>query len=690
MKKTALFALLLSTASFASEDNEKYLLINIEVSANRSVQSILKTTNTVDVVQRKEIEESGEDKIPLMLKKQPGITVQTDGTPGIYTVSIRGEQPSRTVLLTDGIKMSDQKSRQGMPFLYNPEFVKRIEIIRGAASVLYGSDAQSGIINTVSSDPDEKKFAADTAVSFNSQGNGFTESLNASGTIDRFGYVTSFMHTDMGDRYLSDRNRLDNTSYYQSGADGKFMYQLTDRLKIGTVLDFFDINARTATTTTDSDYADFKMHIPSWSYKKASIFTESYNLNSAVSEFKSVFYTGYEKKEFIQNTGPSNYSTNVSVNNKEKARGANISGKFEPSRVININAGYDVRQEICDGLTQSDMTSNPLARRGRAPLYSISENRDSRLDSHAIFSLFTLFPYERINIEYGVRWNHFTSKSGNIQSKTFFKNRPYAETDAQHNRKNSVRTVQSAGILYKLDYRTVLRGSYSEGFKVPGPSQLFMTSYSGRTIEPNTSLKPETSKNYELGVRFDGDSLTADADVFYTASKNYIDISRYSILPEKYRYRNVSKAQSFGLEMKLSYHADRFTPYLNLTAMRRKLTHENISSYDSGTPELFGSAGVRFDDRHSSGSYYADLYAIYSGGFTEDPDLGQNSLIKDDTRIAGYATFNLSVGTDICFSQDFSFKLFGLAGNIFDKKYRTSVYLEEPGRYFILGGKASF
>lgn len=694
MKNLSILALVLAplfaSCVIAAEDKNKYLHLNIEVSANRISQSLLKTTNTVDVVDSQTIEQSGENEIPLALAKQPGIRVQSDGTPGIYTISIRSEQPSRIVLLTDGIRMSDQKSRQGMPLLYNPFNVERVEIIRGASSVLYGSDAQAGIVNVVSKNPSDRKFASDSGLIFNSQGNGFTQMLNASGTIDRFSYVTSFSHTDMGDRYLSDNRRLDNTSYYQSGANAKLMYQLCDYLKIGTSFDYFDINAKTATTTKDPAYDGFKMHIPNWSYKKASIFTQSQNVNEIIGEISSVFYTTSENKEFVQDTGLANYNSRISVNNDESALGGNIKALIQTGKYLNFTSGYDFRQERCDGITGADLSSNPLAKRGRAPLSTRAINTDSRQDSHALYSLFTLFPYERFNLEYGLRWNHYSTKSGDNLTEAVFKRGPLLQNSKEHKSKTNVRIVQSAGALYKLDYRTVLRASYSEGFKIPGISQLFMTSYSGRTIEPNEALKPESSKNYEIGIRFDGEELTVDADIFYSRSKNYIDISRYSIMPEKYRYRNVSKAKSFGAELKLSYNISGFTPYINLTAMRRELSHENLSTYDSGSPTLFGSTGIRFDSQHLLGKYYADLYASFANSYTEDPDLSQNSLIKNDNYTSGYMTLNLSAGSDIYTKDNCCVKIFGSINNIFDKQYRTSVYIEEPGRYFTLGVKASF
>ncbi|MGN0902285.1 MAG: TonB-dependent receptor plug domain-containing protein [Succinivibrio sp.] len=686
MKKLSFLALALSSSVTLAQNNQNYLLVNVEVSANRTSQSLLRTTNAVDVIDESELDKTGEDQIPLMLKKQPGITVQTDGTPGIYTVSIRQEQPSRTVYVSDGVRMSDQKSRQGMPLLYNPFFVKRVEIIRGASSVLYGSDAQAGIISVVSKDPEKRPLALDTGIIFNSQGNGFTELLNASGTLEKLSYIAGVTHTDMGDRYVGGHKRIDNTSYYQSGVNSKVMYQLSDKLQLGFNFDYFDINASTATTTRDPDYSGFKMRIPNWNYKKASIFTNSLNINDTLTEFKTRFYQSSENKEFSQDTG--SYSTKVHVDNNEDAKGANIQGELSFGEYLKASTGYDLRQELSDGITTADLSNNPVSKMGYAPLKTSSSNSKSRQDSHALYSLFTLFPYERLNFEYGVRWNHFSSKSGDNISAASYKYKDITVSGA-HSRKTSVKTVQSAGILYKLTYNSILRAHYSEGFKVPSLSQLFMTSYSGRTIEPNTNLKPESSKNYEIGMRYDGDDLTLDTDIFYTTSDNYIDISRYSTSPERYHYRNVAKAESFGTEVKFSYHIESFSPYVNLTAMRRKFTHENISTYDSGTPEFFGSAGIKFTGKHSLGDFYADAYIIFASDAKEDPALGQNSLIKNDLDISGYTTFNLSFGSGVYSYKNTSIKVFCSINNIFDKLYRTSVYIDEPGRYFTLGIKAS-
>ena len=64
-------------------------------------------------------------------------------------LSIRGEDAFRTLVMIDGQKISEHKSMSGAPILIDPTEIERIEVIKGPASVLYGSDAIGGAVNII-------------------------------------------------------------------------------------------------------------------------------------------------------------------------------------------------------------------------------------------------------------------------------------------------------------------------------------------------------------------------------------------------------------------------------------------------------------------------------------------------------------------------------------------------------------
>ncbi len=85
------------------------------------------------------------------MRDLPGVQITSTGAAGIYRLNLRGESGSRTLLMVDGgVKISEQKSMDGAPpLLIDLNSIERIEVIKGPASVLYGSEAIGGAINVI-------------------------------------------------------------------------------------------------------------------------------------------------------------------------------------------------------------------------------------------------------------------------------------------------------------------------------------------------------------------------------------------------------------------------------------------------------------------------------------------------------------------------------------------------------------
>ncbi|WP_303787353.1 TonB-dependent receptor domain-containing protein [Azovibrio restrictus] len=120
----------------------------IVVTATRQPQRANELLSDVTVIERQEIEAAGPSaSITDLLARQPGIEIKTDGAPGsVANIYLRGSNPGHTLLLVDGMR-SGSATMGGANWSYLPlEQVERIEILRGAASSLYGSDAIGGVI----------------------------------------------------------------------------------------------------------------------------------------------------------------------------------------------------------------------------------------------------------------------------------------------------------------------------------------------------------------------------------------------------------------------------------------------------------------------------------------------------------------------------------------------------------------
>lgn len=110
-------------------------------------------TNTVAVLTAHEIEALRKRTVVELLQTLPGVLVETQGGPGGLTaVSIRGGESNFTLVLLDGIPINDPTNTRGGSVDFanlSADLVERIEVVKGAQSAVYGSDALTGVINII-------------------------------------------------------------------------------------------------------------------------------------------------------------------------------------------------------------------------------------------------------------------------------------------------------------------------------------------------------------------------------------------------------------------------------------------------------------------------------------------------------------------------------------------------------------
>ena len=123
------------------------LLDPLVVTAARSPQRLDQLLADVTVIGPEEIARAGAQSLADLLQRQPGVQIVTNGGPGSTTgVFLRGANAGQTLVLIDGLRVSSSSSGT-TPFEAIPlDQIDHIEILRGPAASLYGSDAIGGVI----------------------------------------------------------------------------------------------------------------------------------------------------------------------------------------------------------------------------------------------------------------------------------------------------------------------------------------------------------------------------------------------------------------------------------------------------------------------------------------------------------------------------------------------------------------
>ena len=161
----------------------------VVVTATRSPADRARVLADVSVITREDILRSGAMDLADLLDRQPGLTFSNSGGPGTYAdVFVRGANSRFTALLVDGLRVDSQNLQGGAVWEGIPlSQIERIEIVRGAGSSLYGSDAVGGVVQVFTRQPADEALSLSGGLTLGSHGTAKTDA-SASGRQAGFEY----------------------------------------------------------------------------------------------------------------------------------------------------------------------------------------------------------------------------------------------------------------------------------------------------------------------------------------------------------------------------------------------------------------------------------------------------------------------------------------------------------------------
>jgi hemoglobin/transferrin/lactoferrin receptor protein len=195
-------------------------LQQVTISATRNEQDVNSVPNTVSVHDRQTLDRQNVNTIRELVRYEPGVSVGGAGTrAGNAGYNIRGIDGDRILTQVDGVEVPDNffngpyaKTRRNY---VDPEIVKRVEILRGPASALYGSSAIGGAVSYFTLDPDDIiKPGQDVGARLKTGYSSADESWLTSATVaGRVQDVDGLLH-------LSQRNGHETEAYDGNNATG--------------------------------------------------------------------------------------------------------------------------------------------------------------------------------------------------------------------------------------------------------------------------------------------------------------------------------------------------------------------------------------------------------------------------------------------------------------------------------------
>lgn len=689
---------------------------DVMVTATRSEKALADVNMSVSVVTSEDIARAGYTKsvADLLETTVPGLRVRNDGSQGLDRITMRGEDAFRTLVMVNGQRITEQKSMSGAPVLIDPSQVERIEVIRGPASVLYGSDAIGGAVNIITKKGADKPVSATVSAGFDGAADGKDGSASISGSSNGWNWRLGVAGKDYG---LLDTpiGKAEHTEFKSKSADAFLSYDIDPDKTIGLTLSHYDLDFWTGDQSVPAD--DFWVHVPEWKRTRGAIFGEFKNISDTLSRVRidlsqernakkmdNHVYTKMAAGPILDQLLPEkvwpdqmkpilNIPLPVTVDNftdnTTDTTALSIQTDWNISDSHFLITGYEMAYDQLEAVSNSVIAPSVMG----GMKIKANDKYDGDQTRHAIFAAMESVISEDWVANYGVRYTWVKSNM-DIQSDPVTVGMPMAGSGTKTSADNSEgKAVFNAGITYNGFENLVLRANYSQGYRAPILQELFIDSLmGGRITIANPNLKPETSDNFEVGVRYQNAGLLVDTAVFYSEADNYITARDLGLGTPTFMYDNIAKAKTFGFEMASSLRMGDFEPYTTVTLMSREYENNGISSKKSGTPKASARVGIRYFTTAMNADWNADFYAVTQTK-SEEWDFENDKLMS---RYGGFTTYNLTGG--VAFGPGKAYRLDAGIYNIGDKLYRynggkmdnfdRTVY--EPGRHAAVKFTATF
>ncbi len=587
-------ALVISSRVLAQADSIRNLA-DVVVTANKFPQKQSETGKVLTVITHEQLLQSSARSVPEILQEQVGVVVSgANNAPGAnQAVYIRGANYANTLILIDGVPLYDA-SGVSSEFDLNTfaiGLIERIEILKGAQSTLYGSDAVAGVINIITKKNTTKPFVSDitaSAGSFGSYRLSTVISGNGGNGIDYSVGYSRVQSCGFSSAYdSSGKKPFDNDGFKQDVLQGSVGFPLGSNIMAR-------VYGKYSYHRADIDagaFADDKDYIYKY-YNAITGLNLQYKIRKTALHFNYA-YNWYNRNYTDDSTDIGGYSNYQKGKYTSRSCFTEMYADIRFCKSISWLAGVDYRQNASsqEYIFIPDWGS-PAKALGADSVKSgqISGFASLLLKRHSTFF-----------VELGGRWNHHSVYGNNF--------------------------TYSFDPSVNISSRIKLFANVSSAYRVPSLYQLY-SEYG------NKDLKPEQTVSYEAGIQYHKGLFKGRAVIFKRDTRDvfvfYTDAFWNSY------YKNEDKQKDWGIELESSVRvnknvsitasyshtdgevhtktaAEKDTTYFNL--YRRPADIFNISVSGKIAPSLFASIHLRsashfFEPQYNAAPYQMPGYIV--------------------------------------------------------------------------------
>ncbi len=605
---------------------------------------------------------------PSELKATPNFTEKLSRIPGVDMISkgggvskpvIRGLSMNDILVLNNGVRFENYQYSSHHPLGIDEFGIEDVEVVKGPASLLYGSDAIGGVLNFIKEKPAPiGSLVGDYNLQLFSNTLGVVQNLGIKGAAKKFscglriGQKTNADFLQGGGEYVpnsrfNEHSVKTNLGYTAKGGTFKLYYDY-NRQNLGLVeeeaIDMISERGR----KVNLFFQQLNTHLLS-SQNKLYLGRYRLDVNSALQNTELIHFGEIDTYEIQMKLATLTYETKLYLPSDEKT---------------DYILGFQGMNQLNTNLNDRETMILP----------------DATVNNYSAFGLFQREVIDKLKIQAGIRYDFKTLVSDAVGT-------PGSEGFRNALDKEYSSFSGSLGGTYHFSDAFLLRTNVAAAYRTPNLAELSSNGqHEARYELGNSDLVPENSFEFDVSTHYHKDNFSFDLAGFYNLINHYIFIAptgetTASGIPV-YHYRQ-NNSSLYGVEAGIHFHPKTIEWLHVLTTFSSV-----VGKQDDGVYLPFIPANkLNLEVRAEKEKFLLFKDAYFSVNCSNSAD--QDHAAPDETSTEGYSLFDLSVGGKV--KTGSNAVIVGLSvTNIFDKKYVDHLSLLKEVNYFNPGRNIAF
>lgn len=539
------------TAVFAEENLNEFTLDTMVVTAQRMETRDLDTPASVSVITKDDIEKYGATTAMEALRRVPGVTDYSYGPGGddlgssYSRVYLRGFDKGALVMVNGApININNYASVSAIPV----SAIEKIEVVKGASSVMYGAEALGGVINIITKKGDGK----------------LRTTLSATGG----NYLSKYNITHQGDGVI-----------FSFGKDyvNKFEHAQMDRPSAGT----YRVNEKYKRTSAFTSLAVSPNLQFTWNYSEMDPMYGQRSLKTgSISGTRYAYHDTKHAASLVYTDNNNQTKTILAYNNKKvQANNVNPDGSFkrggDTSNYTASNIYIDSQKKW--DISEKDSLITGITVKHEKYDQAFADSADNDRNSYGIYASWNKKFDDRFSSTIGLR--------GEIFRKTAFDD---------NDNKVLLPQLQT---LYKLNDTTSWYINIGKAFEMPAINAHTSSGGTSADVVKKNGIKPEEGWTYETGLKHITDTSSTKLSIFDMDYKNKFKWKYFDWLPDpKNKIQvNMGKFENTGVELEYTKRlSDKWGYNLNATYQNPKSYDDDDATWTQESARIQFSAGLDY------------------------------------------------------------------------------------------------